>query len=416
MQLTIISCVFFLLILVQDVKAQFQKLGSGVNQLKENKDSTEVLVNEYVNPDWQKIDIGFLSSYYTQDGNKSPVTGGIGTEELTDFTQKISISAPLSERLKIILDGGYDYYTSASTDMIDNIQSSASSADMRMHGNAGFEYKLDQQNTIGLKVGGSSEYDYYSFSTGANYNWQSKDQNTSLGLSTQAFFDTWSLFYPSELRRQGRLVPTDRRQSYNSSISISRVLNKRMQGLIQLESTRMTGLLSTPFHRVYFQEQEQARVEQLPLSRMKYSLGSRLNISINEYLIARMFYRYYFDNWGIKAHTASIELPVKLNRFMAIYPHYRYHQQAAAEYFAPYKEHRIQSEFYSSDYDLSALKSHSIGLGFTFAPQGGLMKVKIPLVKNRILLLEGIDIKYSYYMRSTDLRSHIISAGMKFGF
>ena len=30
-------------------------------------------------------EVNFVSGYYTQDGNNSAVTGGIGTEKLTDF-------------------------------------------------------------------------------------------------------------------------------------------------------------------------------------------------------------------------------------------------------------------------------------------------------------------------------------------
>jgi hypothetical protein len=41
-------------------------------------------------------------------------------------------------------------------------------------------------------------------------------------------------------------------------------------------------------------------------------LGARLNFYINEYVVARTYYRYYEDDWGIKAHTASIE-PVKIS-------------------------------------------------------------------------------------------------------
>ena len=36
-------------------------------------------------------EVNFVSSYYHQDGNNSAVTGGVGTEKLTDFGNTIDI-------------------------------------------------------------------------------------------------------------------------------------------------------------------------------------------------------------------------------------------------------------------------------------------------------------------------------------
>ncbi len=313
------------------------------------------------------------------------------------------------------LDGGYDYYSSASTDNIDNIRSSDSSSDVRTHGNVGLTYNLTDTKSIGFRLGGSVEYDYYSFSGGVNTTLMSKDKNTSLGLSLQAFIDQWVLIYPRELRGEARAA-TDKRQSYNASLSFSRVLNKRMQLSLQVEGIYMNGLLSTPFHRVYFQEQDRARIELLPSTRLKVPIGARLNTYITDWLIARLYYRYYWDSWGVEGHTASIELPIKINRSFAVYPFYRYHQQTAADYFMPYKQHSVNDEFYTSDYDLSALTSHAFGVGMSYSPANGLAKVKLPFRKHPEFVVKSIDLKYSHYMRDTGLRSNIVSLGLSFNF
>jgi len=39
----------------------------------------------------QLEEINFVSGYYRQDGNNSAVTGGIGTEKLTDFTNTLDV-------------------------------------------------------------------------------------------------------------------------------------------------------------------------------------------------------------------------------------------------------------------------------------------------------------------------------------
>lgn len=407
--------VLFFLVFTQDLKAQIKKMTPGNQNDLSKGDSTEVDISTYEKPDWKTIDVDFLSSYYLQDGNNSPVTGGIGTEQLTDFTQKVILSVPLSQKLKLNLDGGYDYYSSVSTDNIDNIRSSDSSSDMRIHGNAGLSYQLSETKNIGFRFGGSTEYDYISASGSVHFELLSKDKNTSVNLGLQAFFDTWLPYYPSELKGIVQ-VPTDQRRSYNAALGITRVLNKKMQLSLQLEGTYMTGLLSTPFHRVYFQEQSQAKIEHLPNSRLKIPIGLRLNTYLSERFIARLYYRYYWDDWGMQSHTASVELPIKINRFLWVTPSYRFHVQSAVDYFKPYKEHSLAQTYYTSDYDLSALTSHSYGLGLTYSPANGIARLKLPFNKRPVFMLKSIDLKYSHYSRSTGLQSDIISLGLSFSF
>jgi len=259
MQLIIISFVLFFFVLAQDLRAQIRKTTSNDKSNLLKGDTTEINISTYVKPDWQAINVDFLSSYYAQDGNNGAVTGGIGTEQLTDFTQKLSLTVPTTKKLTLNLDGGYDYYTSASTDNIDNIRSSDSSSDVRSHGNIGFNYQFTDTKSVGLRLGTSVEYDYLSFNGGVHTSIESKDKNTAVFLGFQAFVDEWTLYFPSELRGTAS-VPTKRRNSFNGSMSISRVLNKRMQAQLQVEGIYMNGLLSTPFHRVYFAEQQHITV------------------------------------------------------------------------------------------------------------------------------------------------------------
>ena len=399
--------------LCQDVKAQVRKMASGSLPEVKPKDTLELEVDKFVKPDWRTIDIDFLSSYYSQDGNSSAVTGGLGTEQLTDFTQKIILSVPMSQKLNLNIDAGYDYYSSASTDNIDNIRSSDSASDLRAHGNVGVSYALSDTKNIGFRLGGSAEYDYFSVNGGVNANIESRDRNTGLQLGFQAFIDRWEVIYPIELRRSAR-VPTDRRNSYNGSIGVSRVINKKMQIQFQVEATYMTGLLSTPFHRVYFQEQELARIENLPDNRLKIPIGVRLNSHLTDFLVARMYYRYYTDNWGMNGHTANLELPIKINRFFSVAPFYRYHTQTAVDYYQPYKAHSTNDQYYTSDSDLSELNSHSYGIGISYGPASGLAKVKIPFTKRSQFVVKSIDIKYSHYNRSNGLSADIISLGLSF--
>ncbi|MEO8712692.1 MAG: hypothetical protein ABI405_11240, partial [Parafilimonas sp.] len=56
----------------------------------------------------------FVSSYYHQDGNNSAVTGGIGSEKLTDLSNSIDLTISAYDKRyrkhSFIFDLGIDYY------------------------------------------------------------------------------------------------------------------------------------------------------------------------------------------------------------------------------------------------------------------------------------------------------------------
>ena len=68
-------------------------------------------------------EINLVSSYYKQDGNNAAVTGGIGSQKLTDIANVIDIKLTrYDKKLRKHTFGaevGIDTYTSASSDKID---------------------------------------------------------------------------------------------------------------------------------------------------------------------------------------------------------------------------------------------------------------------------------------------------------
>ena len=360
----------------------------------------------------KEIEANFLSSYYNQDGNNSAVTGGIGTEQLTDFANIIVLNIPLDSTKSLAITTGVDYYTSASTDNINSKVSSASSKDVRTYANIGFNKKnLKRGETYGIKIGGSTEYDYTSISGGLSYTKEFNEGNSEISISGQAFFDNWDLIYPKELRRDVNL-PTSQRQSFNGQLVFSQVINKRMQMSISAEGVLMKKLLSTPFHRVYFADVAGADIERLPDSRLKIPIGLRLNYFASDQFILRSYYRFYTDDWGIRAHTASLDVPIKLNPTWTVMPFYRFHTQTAADYFAPYQVHTSDENFYTSDYDLSELVSHKVGMGIRYAPLYGLARGKF---FKRIISVKYLEVRGAYYTRDTGLNAYNASLNIGFG-
>ena len=386
--------------------------------------------------------VDIIGGYYQQDGTHGAVEGGRGTEHLTDVPPAIIVNIPLDTVSRLTANVGADFYASASTDRIDFALSTPSAHDARIHGDVGYSREHKYNGTLwGVGAGVSKEYDYLSFNVAGSLAKTSRDGNRQLSVAGQVFMDRVTLITPLELRadytagsttaRGGRNYGSDTRQTYNLAATYSQVLSKRLQVAFSSELVAQNGLLSTPFHRVYCHDNpapnpvtvvpnnfstpapSAPKIEALPRARLKYPVSVRLNYFATDVVQVRAFYRFYNDNFGIRAHTAELALPVKVTPFFVLYPFYRYHRQTAATYFAPYLAHSISDAYYTSDYDLSAFTAHKVGLGLRYAPVYGLGRFHVPgkdpQGRPRVARLKSVDLRYAHYQRSTDLVANIVS-------
>lgn len=355
-----------------------------------------------------------VSSYYRQDGNNAATTGGIGSEKLTDLSNTIDLKYSIYDRLnrKHSFTGelGIDHYTSASSDKIDpTTLSSASHADTRIYPSLNWSMENTAKGrTVGAGVSFSTEFDYNSVGGNLSFSQKTKDRSGEFAAKLQAYFDRVTLIYPIELRTGGGGGDEDdygssNRNTFSGSLSWSQVVNQQLQVMLEGEVVYQKGYLALPFHRVYFADNS-VHVENLPSSRLKIPLGIRANYFIGDKLIVRSWYRNYHDDWGIVSNTAQLETVWKVTPFFSVTPFYRYYQQSAVDYFAPYKVHTAANEFYTSNYDLSKFTSHFFGAGFRMAPPDGIF---------RIQRLSSLEIRYGHYKRTTGLNSDIISLNIK---
>ncbi|MEO7989607.1 MAG: DUF3570 domain-containing protein [Chryseolinea sp.] len=361
-----------------------------------------------------KTDVQVMFSYYTQDNDHSAVTGGIGTESLQVYSPQIFINHQSDSFNTIHIDGGVDIISSASTDNIDFVVSSASKVDARSHINVGYNRLLcDKQNRIGGNLVYSIESDYTSRGGGLTWSKVNPDQTREVSANVQVFFDDlrWGRFeggkpvkliYPVELRNK-EWFDSFKRNSFNFSFGIYQTINRRMALGIYPGLSYQSGELATPFHRVYFTDNSE-RVENLPESRLKIPIGVQLNSFLGSRWILRSYYRIYWDDFGIVAHTFSIESPIKAMRVLTFTPFVRLYTQTKADYFKPYKQHDIRQQFYTSDYDLSGFTSYKTGIGIRYAPFNA---------QHRFTFKE-VELRYAYYKRSDGLAAHMITTYFSF--
>lgn len=361
-----------------------------------------------------QIDVDFLFNYYEQDGNNSAVTGGIGTEELNDYSSIILIKIPVDSGDWVQINSGVNVYTSASTDNIDTRVSSASYRDARVRMFLTYHKALPKKNQFLRFNGGASiESDYISSSLGLGWGIQSKDLNKDLYLGLHTYLDTWMLIFPDEIRGTDLdFAPTSKRRSFSLSVNYNQVINQKLQIGISSDFVLQQGMLATPFHRVYFMDEVLPRVENLPLNRFKWPTSLRVNYYVTDWLVARGFYRYYWDTFGINAHSSQLELAIKPSPFLSFYPSYRFHIQSASQYFQPIRMHASDAAFFTADYDLSAFHSHKLGLSLYYKPLYGIGRFK--LGAQRVGLFDEIELRFARYWRSNGLESFLF--GLQLGF
>lgn len=369
----------------------------------------------------QKIsqtDIQVLFSFYTQDGNHSAVTGGIGTENLQVYATDVSVVHRRDSVNTFEFGAGIDVITSASTDKIDFIVSSASRHDNRFHLNAGYSRQLKKPNVrVGINSGISLESDYLSVPVGVSVSHDNADHSRQWSAGLQCNIDDlrWGRFDPDHYSPETLIYPSElrdtawfdiyRRTSYNLNLALFQVINQRTQFAIFPEVVYQKGLLSTPFHRIYFNDGNTLRVENLPRERWKFPLGVQLNMFVGNNTIIRSYYRFYHDNFGITGHTVQVEVPVKTSPQLTLSPLLRFYTQTKSKYFKPYQEHSVSEAFYTSDYDLSRFNSYKAGITARYA-------VFRPMFRH--YSFREIGLRYAFYKRSDKLSSHMVSLLLDF--
>lgn len=401
----------------------------------------------------EAAEIDFLSSYYTQDGENAAVTGGTGTEALTDATATVVVAIPLNTDDVLQIDAGISAYTSASSSNINpfddgppdpfTASSGASGSDLWTNVTLRYSHSSEDRNRIwSTQLSVAAEYDYFSIGFGGSYSWLLNERNTEFSVKGNVYLDKWNAIYPIELRPfepdgfglgdalfvlypltgntayNPSFTPFSKtnRNSYAAGLGFSQILSKRLQGSLALDWVMQEGLLSTPFQRVYFEDVPDSflggfhlaeGVEQLPDTRQKLAIGGRLNYYLNDYVVVRTYFRYYTDSWGLRSSTASLEVPVKLSQAFTVYPSYRFYTQSAADAFRGYNRHLSTSEFYTSDYDLSAYDANQWGLGVSYTDI---------FTKFHILDfgLKNVQLKFYRYSRNSPFSSFIVTGGATF--
>ena len=148
-------------------------------------------------------EVNIVSSYYTQDGNHSAVTGGIGTEKVTDFSNGIDlkfVGVDSRYRKHTLTTGvGLDHHTAASSAYVSKTGASQTGG-TRVYPSIDWTVENEKKGTsFGIGSYYSHEYNYKSLGADIHFSAKTKDKSGEFGAKFQGYFDQVTMIYPSEL-------------------------------------------------------------------------------------------------------------------------------------------------------------------------------------------------------------------------
>lgn len=387
--------------------------------------------SSYKNQNLKLSEMNIVSGYYNQDGDHSAITGGIGTQKLNDVSNVLELKFikqnKINNKYTWDFEAGYDHHTAASQAYVNPLGTSRPWG-TRFYPSVNWQVEKNNGVTIGVGTSLSTEVNYHSFGLNFSLGKTSKNKNTDINFKGQAYFDKVVLIEPTEFipkpvesspstytTASGNIItagggiikvhiPGTPRNTFDGTFTLSQIVNKNFQLSIIAEGIAQNGYLGLPFHRVYFTDGSE-KIENLPSTRFKLPLGIRMNYFLGDKIILRSYYRYYTDDWGIKAHTASLEVPYKVSPFVSVSPFYRYYIQTASSYFSPYEQHAPSDTYYTSNYNLSAFTSQYFGINVRITPEKGVFNIPF---------FNMIDLRYGHYTQTTGLQANNIGINLRF--
>lgn len=210
------------------------------------------------------------------------------------------------------------------------------------------------ETNFGLSLATSTETDYVSRSIAGDVRIDFNERNTTLALGLGATAD--------EIGKHGSDVWRDR-HTYDALIGLTQILSKTSIVQSNLTLARGHGDFNDPYkYTLTFLGSGAPVVQQdaRPATRRHAAWLTRYRHYLpGAHTALAADYRYYRDDWGVRAHTVDLSASHELATGLSLVPQVRYHTQSAADFFAETFGARTTTG--SSDARLGAFGAWTVG-------------------------------------------------------
>jgi hypothetical protein len=251
-----------------------------------------------------------------------------------------------------------------------------------------------------LNVGGhlSFERDYTSLGLNGGIQRDFNRRNTSLGVSAAYSHDIVSPLggAPAPLSSMpppgesdgdgedddegGEAGPSEGKDIVDLIVGVNQVIDRNTILRLDYSLSWSSGYLNDPY-KIVSVVHDQSSVEPgepadylyeaRPDTRSKQALFAEAR----RYIAGRVLdlsYRYFWDDWGIRSHTADVFLNLPIRRGHAIEPHFRWYHQSQANFYATYLvEGQPLPQYASADSRLAEFEAMTYGLKYSLPIAAG---------------------------------------------
>jgi len=240
----------------------------------------------------------------------------------------------------------------------------------------------------------SSESDYDSVAGSLSYLVDVDDKSTTLTIGGGYSYDTvnphggfhdafTSIFATSGAQTttsasggggssSGSLFSGKDKQTFSALAGVAHVLNRFTLLDAKYSISQVNGYQTDPYKLISVIDSDGFPVdyvwENRPDSRLKQTVSTGFVTAIGVDSL-HLDYRYYWDDWGIKANTYDVKYHLAVNSKVYVEPHYRLsNQQAADFYHLSLQQGTATPKNASADYRLADMKTTTLGgmIGYRF--------------------------------------------------
>ena len=244
------------------------------------------------------------------------------------------------------------YVDNVSCASVDVLTTASPFKEKREEYGGGVDYRY-RNSTIGLSVLRSNEPDYTANTLGATVAHEVLD-----GLTT------FSLGYSVGRDDVGKAHTdfADHVNRYQYKLGVSQVVTKSLLMNLNYDVILEDGYLHSPYRAARLSGLSVPEVYPRTRDSHAVALGIVKGLGSNDGQLnasAHLRYRYFWDNWGIRAHTVDLAYGSRLGDRWQVEPHYRYYKQSSATFYAD--EFTTQMVFMARDRELSDFSSNAVG-------------------------------------------------------
>lgn len=240
----------------------------------------------------------------------------------------------------------------------------------------------DWERPLGLQVRNvltgniSTESDYFSLGFGDTLTRDFNNRLTTLSAGLGVSFDIVNPegTVPVGMQLLSTVVPVTgesegsgaQKNTVDVLFGVTQVLTPRAITQLNYTHAHLSGYLTDPYKVISVVDSGgntvDYRFEKRPDSRDANAVFWKYIYHLPNDVV-RMTYRYFWDDWGIRSHTADIRYRLELPRGTYLEPHYRYYRQTAASF---YRYSLLNTDpvpaYTSADYRLAEMQGDTVGL------------------------------------------------------